>query len=363
MVLILSVFAGCGPSTDDLKAVNYTPLPVGDWEISTPEEQGLDPLTVAEAYYNADKLETIYSLLVVKNGYLVAEKYFNTGSVDELSRRASVTKSYTSALTGIAIDQGYLSGVDLKMMEFFPDVADTITDPRKKQITIQQMLQMRAGYPWEETDSALWDIIWSGEYLSAIENIPLTADPGTRFQYSNLTAHWTGIIVARATGMDLMSFGEQYLFSLLGVKAGEGWNRDLDGYYIGGGDILFTARDMARFGLLYLNDGSYKGDQVISADWVHDSLQSYSEKTWDNIGRFHNLGYGYYWWSAKVGEHRVNFAWGHGGNLIVLVPDQDMVVVVTADPFYGKDNHWNSWKYEKANISLVGEFIGSIPVQ
>ena len=360
-LLILLMLAGCGPSTEDLKAVEYTPLPGDDWKVSTPAEQGLDQMLVAEMYYNASKLETIYGLLVVKNGYLVAEKYFNEGSVDELSKRASVTKSYTSALVGIALEQGYLSSMEQKMLDFLPDVANKITDPRKEQITIREMLQMRAGYPWEETDRALWDALWSGEYLSDIVNIPLTADPGTEFQYSNLTSHWLGIIVARAAGTDLKSFGEEHLFSPLGVEVGEDWNQDLDGYYIGCGDIQFTARDMAKFGLLYLNGGEYEGKQLISTDWVQDSLQTYSKKTWDNIGHFRDIGYGYQWWSATAGEHDINFAWGHGGNLIVLVDELDMVIVVTADSFYGKEAHWDSWKYEKANINLVSDFIGSLP--
>ncbi len=116
-ILILSMLIGCspsGPSVEDLEAVEYTPLPGDDWKVSTPAEQGLDPMLVAELYYNAAELETIYSLLVIKNGYLIAEDYFNEGSVDQKDRLQSVTKSYTSALVGIALEQGYLSSVDQK---------------------------------------------------------------------------------------------------------------------------------------------------------------------------------------------------------------------------------------------------------
>jgi CubicO group peptidase (beta-lactamase class C family) len=363
VILILSILVGCGPTTRDLEAVEYTPLPRDDWEVSTPEAQGLDPMLVAEMYYNASKLETIYSLLVVRNGSLIAEKYFNQGSIDELGKRASVTKSYTSALVGIALDKGYLSNVDQKMLDFFPDVIDQITDPRKKQITIRNMLEMRAGYPWEEKDAAAWDALWSGEYLSHIAGIPLTADPGTKFQYSNLTSHWLGIIVARATGTDLMSFGEEHLFSPLQVEPGEDWNRDVDGYYIGCGDIQFTARDMAKFGLLYLNDGEYEGKMIIPAEWVRDSLATYTVNEFDikKIGRFTNIGYGYQWWSAKAGKHNINFAWGHGGQLIVLEDKLDMVIVTTADPFYGEDTHFDAWKYEKAIIEMISDFIYALP--
>ena len=366
VVIIFAVsIAGCGPSSGDLAAVDYTPIVRGDWEVSTPGEQGLDAELVARMYYNAAEHETIYSLLVVKNGYLVAEDYFNAGSIDELSKRASVTKSYTSALVGITLDQSYLESIDQKMLDFFPDIAGQVTDPRKKQISIRNMLEMRAGYPWEEEDAAAWDALWSGEYLTKIAAIPLSADPGTRFQYSNLTSHWLGIIAARSSGMDLMSLGNKYLFEPLGVVPGEGWLRDVDGYYIGCGDILFTARDMAKFGLLYLNGGMYEGKRLISAEWVNDSLQTYTVNEFElkRIGRFTDIGYGYQWWSADAGKHHINFAWGHGGQLIVLVHDLDMVIVTTADSFWGKDIHFDAWKYEEAIIKIVSEFISSLPVE
>jgi len=366
VVIIFAVsIAGCGPSSGDLAAVDYTPIVRGDWEVSTPGEQGLDAELVARMYYNAAEHETIYSLLVVKNGYLVAEDYFNAGSIDELSKRASVTKSYTSALVGITLDQSYLESIDQKMLDFFPDIAGQLTDPRKKQITIRNMLEMRAGYPWEEKNAAAWEALWSGEYLTKIAAIPLSADPGTRFQYSNLTSHWLGIIAARASGMDLMSLGNKYLFEPLGVVPGEGWLRDVDGYYIGCGDILFTARDMAKFGLLYLNGGMYEGKRIISAEWVNDSLQTYTVNEFElkKIGRFTDIGYGYQWWSADAGKHHINFAWGHGGQLIVLVHDLDMVIVTTADSFWGKDIHFDAWKYEEAIIKIVSDFISSLPVE
>jgi CubicO group peptidase (beta-lactamase class C family) len=260
---------------------------------------------------------------------------------------------------GIALDQGCLSGVDQKMIEFFPEVAGQITDPRKEQITIRDMLQMRAGFPWEETHPALWEGLLSGHYVPLIEEFPLTADPGTEFQYSNLTSNWLGIIVDRACGTNLKSYAEENLFMPIGVEAGD-WGTDWDGHNNGCGDLHLTARDMAKFGLLFLNGGEYEGNQIIPADWVHDSLTTYSEDAWDNVGRYRDIGYGYHWWSARAGEHRVNFAWGHGGQLVVLVDDLDVIVVTTADPFY-LQHDGQSWKHEKATISLVADFVASLP--
>ena len=360
-ILILTMLVGCGPSPEDLKAVEYAPLTGEGWKVSTPAEQGQDPMHVAELYYNAAKLETIYGLLVIKNSYLIAERYFNKGSVEQKARLQSVTKSFTSALVGIALDQGLLSSVDQKMIDFFPEVADKITDLRKKQITIRHLLQMRAGYPSEENHPDLWKGLLSGHYPPLIEEFPLVSDPGTRFHYSNLTSNWLGIIVDRASGMNLKAYAEEHLFSTLDVKAGE-WGQDTEGHNNGCGDLHLTARDAARFGLLYLNDGVYEGNQIVPADWVHDSLQTYSvnEAFVKKVGDFRDIGYGYQWWSANVGQHHVNFAWGHGGQLIVLVDEFDMVIVTTSYPFWLEHNG-QSWKHEKAIIKLVGKFINSLP--
>jgi CubicO group peptidase (beta-lactamase class C family) len=361
VILLLSTLVGCGPSAEDLTAVDYTPLPGGDWDVSTPAEQGLDPRLVAELYYNASEHETIYSLLVIVNGTLIAEDYFNQGAVDHKDRLQSATKSFTSALVGIALEQGCLSSVDQKMLDSFPEIAAQVTDPRKEQITIRNMLEMRAGYPREETDPALWDGLLSGHYPPLIEKFPLVSDPGTRFHYSNLTSNWLGIMVDRACGMNLKAYAEEHLFSPLDVQAGE-WGRDAEGHNNGCGDLHLTARDAAKFGLLYLDDGVYRGQQIVPADWVHDSLQTYSvnEAFVKKVGRFRDIGYGYQWWSARAGKHHVNFAWGHGGQLIVLVDELDMVVVTTSYPFWLEHND-QSWKHEKAIITMVSEFVNSLP--
>jgi CubicO group peptidase (beta-lactamase class C family) len=366
-LLILSILAsatlvGCGgPSPEELEAVDYSPLALDDWPVSTPEEQGLDPKLVAELYYNAEQLETLYGLLVIKNGHLVAEKYFHGKSASQLSSRASVTKSITSALVGIALEQGCLSSVDQKMIDFFPELADQIKDPRKKEITIRQMLQMRAGYPWEESTSELFDLMFSGFRTRNLVDVPLVRDPGTGFDYSNMSTHLLGIIVARACDTDLKSYAQEHLFSPMGAGVGD-WLLGWEGYYIGFADLEITARDMAKFGQLYLDGGQYEGVQIVPADWVRDSLQTYTEDAWYyRVGRnWRDSAYGYQWWSIRAGDHRYNLAWGHGGQQIALLDEMDLVVVATADPLY-KQHGDEPWKLEKANLNLVADFVASLP--
>jgi len=371
-VLSLTLLAGCEDPIDEadepnrsqqVEMVDFSPLSEDGWNVSTPADQGLDPELVVDLYHDAAELETLYSLLIVKNGYLIAEDYFNGGTVEQKNLVQSVSKSYISALIGIALDQGCLSGIDQKLVECFPEIRDQVTDPRKKQITIRDLLQMRSGYPDEETDSAYMDALYWGVYPPLIEDFPLVSDPRTSFNYSNLTFSWLAIILERACGPDLKSFAREYLFQPTDTEIGE-WLKDREGNYIGSGGIHVTARDAAKFGLLYLNDGKSEGMQVIPSEWVRDSLLNYSEHAKDYGGSlvFRDLGYGYGWWTARVGDHQFNYAWGHGGQLIVLLDDLEMVIVTTADPFYGQHDG-NSWNHEKATINLVGKFIDALPAE
>ena len=360
-LVIITCLVGCdAPAEADLEAVNYNPAPSDEWEISTPEDQGLDPNLIAKFYSKAAQLPTAYSLMVFKNGYLVAEDTFN-GYVGQQVNIHSVTKSINSALVGLALEEGCLTSLDQKMMEFFPEFADRVKDPRKNQITIKQMLQMRAGYPWEEASAEGSELLFSGFHTSNVIDVPLAYDPGTDSAYSNLTAHLLGIIVSRACNTDLKSFAQEHLFDPLGIEPGF-WQVDWDGNYLGFSDIDLSAADLAKFGMLYMHGGKFNGIQVLPENWVRDSLQIYSNKTWTvRVGRnWGDNGYGYQWWSIKAGKHRYNMAWGHGGQQIVLLDDLDMMIVFLADPLHLQHGD-EPWKIEKANLNLIADFVASLP--
>ena len=339
----------------------YEPLKAGDWEVSTPKLQSLASESVAELFRKAERLTNLYALLIVKNGFLVAEGYFNGENVSAAHSVASVTKSYVSALTGIALRENALANVDQKMMEFFPEFEGEDVDPRKAAITLRQVLQMRSGYPWEEFSPYLHSLVTSSNWLPFIIEFPLSHDPGTEFGYSNLMAHVLGIILARATGSSLLAFAEEHLFGPTDVAVGY-WPTDANGYHYGSGDIYLTARELARFGQLYLDNGVYKNTQVIPSEWVEDSLRAYSTGIYgDRLGSFfREIGYGYLWWSARAGRYRFSFAWGHGGNLVIVIRDLDMVIVTTADHLPGQFGD-TAWQKERAVIDLVGEFVASLP--
>lgn len=339
----------------------YEPLDFNDgWLISTAEEQGVNPDALASAYRSAGTLDNIYTLLIIKNGYLIAEKYFNGKSFIDAEPIASVTKSVVSALTGIAIADGYLPGTESLMKDYFPEIDWSVQDPRKSQITIEQILQMRSGHPWEEFDGYL-DLLFVRQNWILLHNeIPLTSNPGTKYGYSNFMAHMMGIIISRSVNSSLQSYAQNKLFTPLGVEI-EYWQKDSLGYNFGSGDLYLTARDLAKFGLLFLNKGSNNNHQIVSEDWVERSFQIYSKNVYgqpilDNMGEF---DYGYLWWASSSGNYNFNFAWGQGGQLVVLVHDLNMVIVATADNFPGEYGEY-SWLKTKDVMEIVGRLIGSL---
>jgi len=132
----------------DLEEVAYAPLLLDDgWEISTPEAEGLDPVLAARLFYYAEEVETIEALLVIVNGRLVAEGYFNGGGPSQSTKVQSVPKRYVYALVGTVLEEGYIERLHQRMMDFFPEFEEQIADPRKGRITIRHLLQMRAGFP------------------------------------------------------------------------------------------------------------------------------------------------------------------------------------------------------------------------
>ncbi|WP_165784524.1 serine hydrolase [Zhengella mangrovi] len=352
------------PSSADLENVAFAPVEREDFVVSTPEAEGLDPMLVAEFYRDAEALPRLYSVLVVKNGKLVAERYFNEGGIDTPSLMQSVVKSYFSALVGVAHQRGCLPDPDQPVIKFFPELADRITDPRKLTITVRHLLQMRSGLPWEETDPALWETLIDEDNLKLLAEYALVNDPGRAFNYSNLSTRLLGVIVGRACDADLRSLAEDAIIGPIGGRLGD-WARDPAGLYH---PVLeATARTNAKFGLLYLEGGIANGRQVLTKDWVEASLANYSDDAWVTADRlthagryFRDLGYGYQWWQADAGKRRVNFAWGHGGQLVVLVDDLDMVLVLTAYPAW-LEHGGENWFHERSHLNLAGKFISLLP--
>lgn len=327
VVLPFMVFPGENP----MERASLAPLPSYQWEMSTPGEQGIHSGVITHAFNEAEKLPFIHTLLVVRNGYLVGERYFHFYDQNDANNVFSVSKSFLSALIGIALRENYLQSLDQKMMDFFPEYINPGMDPRKFDITIRQLLTMKTGYDNSVEDYGVTWRLWinSSDWLRYAIELPLRDNPGERFAYITPGTHILAGILAKATGMSALEFAETYLFHPLGISIMD-WERDPQGYYIGGMRMHFNARDMARFGYLYLSEGLVDNQQVIPGEWVTDSFTDYVNQNW-TWGVVSEGGYGYLWWLYTINGIKAYCAVGYGGQYIILVPSLNMIVVTTSD--------------------------------
>ena len=320
---------------------------------STPAAEGMDEAVLERAYQRAAEIPRIYSMLVVRNRALVAEQYFNGRSRTRAEPVASASKSIIGALVGIALRDGYLTDLDQRMIDFFPEFDTHELDPRKRDITIRHLLQMRAGYPFDSTNEYFNRLSASRNWMRFILlDWELESDPGAAWNYSSASSHVLAGILARAIPTDLRYFANRHLFESMGLSLGY-WPRDPQGYYIGHGDIHCTPLLLACFGQLALDNGYWRGRSVLPPWWMNQSWKTHSA-TWyaNTIWPYRDISYGYQWWQADVDGHEVHFAWGHGGQFVTVAPSLEMVVVTTADNFVG-DFTDNSWNTEGAIFRLI----------
>jgi len=318
--------------------------PTSSWKSSTPEMQGMDSAKFLIAVeFIQNRLPDAYSLLVVKNGYLVFEKYFRYGSPERVATIHSVTKSVMSALIGIALEKGYVKSVDQKLIEFFPEYFTAEMDQRKKEISLKHLLTMSTGFQWDDWGSIVWAWINSRDRLKFTIQLPLRDKPGEVFEYNTSASHLLSGILTKTSKTTTLDFANQHLFEPLGISVPDfanqpffkalgisvnQWRQDQQGYYIGGYGLKLTARDLAKIGYLYLNNGYWNGRSIVPETWVKESTWQYIY-AFDAYGGPH--GYGYQWWVKQVDDCNSYYAWGRRGQFIVVIPELDLVIVVTSE--------------------------------
>lgn len=276
------------------------------------------------AHAAAKQLPRLHSLLISQGDELVFEQYYNGRDPARPANMKSASKSVISALIGIAIDRGIIDSVDVKVAEYFPELITANEDEGKQQITIENLLTMQSGL--ESTSNrnyGKW--VLSDNWVEFALNQPLVATPGTRMLYSTGSTHLLSAIITQASGMSAKQFAQENLASELDFSMSY-WSQDPQGIYFGGNDMEMTPRQMLEFGRLYLNEGVYNSEQVISKAWVEDSHKPRATSP-RGQGRF----YGYGWWLRDLAGMQVPVAWGYGGQLIFVVKELNLVIVATSE--------------------------------
>ena len=295
------------------------------WRFSTPQEQGMNGAVLDDGLNRIARSRAVFSTIVIRNGAIIKERYFNGSNVHSSNNIHSASKSILGALVGIAIREKHLSGIDQTLNAFFPDHLSTNA---KRSIRIRHMLRMESGLDWAEDESE-FRIERRPDWIKEILGMSMIDTPGRTFRYSTGNTHVMSGVLQKATGMGLCDFSHRYLFGHLGITA-EHWGQDPQGYNSGGYNLYLTARELAKFGLMMIQEGVYNGKQLVPRQWVIDSLThqrpaeiSPVDGKWDD--------YGYWWWMRDIAGHDVKRAWGYGGQMLYLIPDMNIVVVNTTN--------------------------------
>lgn len=287
------------------------------------EIPSLNESLFSRAVAEAQEMPRLHSLLVSHGGELVIEEYFNGRSPQRPANVKSVSKSIMSALVGIAIDQGHIESLDQPISDYYAERLNGDPTGYKQRITIGNLLSMQAGL---ETTSFYNFGAWvlSDDWVSFALDQPVQAPPGTRMLYSTGNTHLLSDILTAATGKSTLQFARETLAQPLGFTL-NGWTRDPNGVYFGGNNMELTPRQMLAFGEMYMNGGQANGRQIVPREWVETSLHP-KVRSRRNTDR----QYGYGWWMLDMAGVPTTYAWGFGGQFILLAKDLDMVVVTTS---------------------------------
>lgn len=320
-VLVLAL-AACGPR--------------GARELLPPRvsaaDAGLDAGLVAQAAREAEALPKMNAMIVARNGKVEFERVFDGPGLDTPVNIKSASKTVLAAITGAAIADGVLSGVDQPIGPILGARIPADADPRVRGITVGDLLSMRAGLA--STSGANYGA-WaaSGDWLRYALSQPMEDEPGRRLIYSTGTSHILSTVLTRASGRSTLELAREYLGEPLGVDIPP-WARDPQGVYMGGNEMALSPRALLRLGELYRNGGVHEGRRVLPARWVEDSWKPGGRSRWTGAP------YGYGWWMKRSGGRMVYFAWGYGGQMVFVIPDLALTVVMTSDPDPGpRDGH------------------------
>ena len=319
------------PAPEPLPEPEPEPAPWA-WTSDLPENRGLDSDAPAALHAALDPTRVLASVIV--KGDAVVDEYYKEGyDASSVFALHSCSKSVTSALFGIAIDQGYIEGVDVLISQYFPQILESGSE-RLNQVTIRHLLTHTSGI--DCSDTALWEQ-WraSDNWVDYVLSRPVTTAPGTSFSYSTGGTHLLAAILQQATGRTLYDFGKEFLFDPLGMDSVR-CDVDAQGVSDGGNGFYMNVYDMAKLGRLFLNGGLWEGEQIISAQWVEASTTLQFERSSGSAD------YGYQWWVRTFGDRRYDafFAQGHGGQYIFVVPALELIVVFTSNHTGSSSMYW-----------------------
>ena len=305
---------------------------VWEWQHDIPENHNVNKQALESLHESLDSYP-INSEVIVKDGVIIDEYYKEGYDQNSVFTLQSTSKSITSALVGIAIDKGFIEGVDIPISTYFPQISEYGSE-YKNQITIRHLLTHTTGL--DASDTANWDEwLVSSNWVDYVLDRQAVSRPGTVFNYFTGNTHLLSAIIEKATGKTAYDFGKEYLFDKLNMDSVQ-CTTDPQGISDGGNGFALDPYDMAKFGQLYLNNGVWEGEQIISSEWIEQSTTLQFDRSSGSAD------YGYQWWVRTFGEQNypAYFAQGHAGQYIFVVPDLELVVVFTSNYTGSTSIYW-----------------------
>jgi CubicO group peptidase (beta-lactamase class C family) len=305
----------------------FTPQELQDgWSLSTPEQENMSRSKLNQVFsvaYREERFRLLRSITIIRNGNIVAESYaHDPQDIGRIQNVKSVTKSFTSILTGIALQRKVLDSLTQPFSTIFPEYFSN--RPEKRNITIEHALTMKTGLQYNDEEHH-YNFYFSNNIIEYVLSSPLNGPPGQLFSYSDDNPTLVSYAIQRKYGKSMAEFAREYLFTPLGITDWQ-WESSRDGVSFGGSNFYLKPRDMAKFGQMLLQNGKWQGRQIVDSTWIAEATRD----------RYAN-GYGYYFWLLP--DLRSYCAAGHGGQYIIVVPYKNLVVVVTAWP-YMQDTDW-----------------------
>jgi CubicO group peptidase (beta-lactamase class C family) len=289
---------------------------------STPEAQGISSKAILGFVEAADKINTLHSFMVVRHGRVIAEGWWKPEAADKPHVLASLSKSFNATAVGLAIADGKLS-LDDPVLKFFPADAPAEPSDNLRAMTVRDLLTMSCGHETEPK------IVGGAPTVRQFLAHPVPHKPGTHFQYNTLGSYTLSAIVTKVTGQTTLEYLKPRLFEPLGIENPQ-WDSSPEGNSLGGYGLKLCTEDIAKFGQLYLQKGKWDGKELIPQLWVEQATTkqvSNEQESHGKMGIDWRQGYGFQLWRCTHNAFRGD---GAGGQLCVVIPDQAMVVAITA---------------------------------
>ena len=287
--------------------------PTMGWRLLQPESQGMNSTRLNEFWNYMYTEARLGGFLLIRNGYLLYEAYYPGVDPDHLWSVVSVAKSVTATALGVALAEGYVTSINDSVLDFFPDRTIANPDPRKDTMTLHHLLTMSSGF-----ESRLEQIVLPSDWVQYLLDLPMIHEPGEVWNFDGGCSHLISAIITQTTGVSMATYAHARIFAPMGISNYE-WDADPEGNTMGFGHLTMSLRDLAKFGFLYLNNGSWGPFQLVPAEWV-------AECTKPHFLFSNSFGYGYQWWvDPEISGYSMR---GAGGMYVFILPEQDLVLVI-----------------------------------